>query len=306
MKLNNIDKELLETVAELHQIPQGAYNIRKNGASIGRNSSANITIENNGDNTGLNIVVKPNTKNESVHIPVILSQSGMSEVVKNDFFIGDGCDITIVAGCGIHNDGSATSAHNGVHSFFIGNDCNVTYVEKHYGEGKSNLNEMNPETCINIGDNSSFKMQTVQIGGINKAVRVTTAKLGKNSKLDINEKIMTEFEQSASTKFVCDIDGDGASAHIVSRAVAKGNSVQQFKSILNGNADCFGHTECDCIILDNAKVYADPEVNALNTNASLIHEAAIGKIAGEQIIKLMTLGLSEAQAQEQIIKGFLR
>lgn len=306
MELEKIDKDLLTIVADLHQVPQGAYNIRKNGKSIGRSSSANITIETNAENSGINIIIAPNTVNESVHIPVILSESGLHDMVKNDFFVGDNSTVTIVAGCGIHNDGKLASAHNGIHRFFIGKNCNVTYIEKHYGEGTNDYKEMNPETVVEVGENSFFKMETTQIGGITNTTRLTSAILKDNSKLDINEKILTEFEQKASTKFVCDLEGNKSSAHIVSRAVAKNDSVQHFKSILNGKNDCYGHTECDCIIMDNANVYADPEVNAFNTDASLIHEAAIGKIAGEQIIKLMTLGLTEAEAQEKIVKGFLR
>lgn len=306
MELEKVDKELLQIVADLHQVPQGAYNIRKNGKSVGRSSSANITIETNNENTGINIIIAPNTQNESVHIPVILSESGLQDMVKNDFFVGDNSCVTIVAGCGIHNDGKFASAHNGIHRFFVGKNCNVTYIEKHFGEGKNDYNQMNPETIIQVGENSVFKMETTQIGGIARTERNTSAIVEKNAKLDINEKILTELEQKANTKFVCELNGKNSSARIVSRAVAKNNSVQHFKSVLNGKNECFGHTECDCIIMDNANVYADPEVNAFNANASLIHEAAIGKIAGEQILKLMTLGLTEAEAQEKIIKGFLR
>ena len=305
MELNAIENKLLESVAELHSIPQGAYNIRKNGKAIGRNSSKNIIIENNSTNDGLDIKIKNNTQNESVHIPVIISQSGIKEVVKNDFYIGDNCDITIVAGCGIHNGGDAVSMHSGVHRFFIGKNSKVKYLEKHYGMGKTIKNEMHPETQIVVGENSSFFMDTAQIGGIGNSDRKTSISLAKDATININEKILTEDNQIADTFFIADLDGSNSSAHIVSRAVAKGNSRQTFKSILNGKEKCFGHTECDCIVMDNAKVFATPEVNALSTDASLIHEAAIGKIAGEQIIKLMTLGLTEEEAQNEIIKGFL-
>ncbi len=306
MELEKVDKELLQIVADLHEIPQGAYNIRKNGKSIGRNSSANIVIETNEEGSGINILIAPNTQNESVHIPVILSESGLTDVVKNDFFVGDNSCVTIVAGCGIHNDGKNASAHNGLHRFFIGKNCNVTYIEKHFGEGSNEYKEMNPETQVEVGENSLFKMETVQIGGITKTKRVTSSTLSTNAKLEINEKILTEFNQNARTEFTCNLEGKNSSAHITSRAVAKGSSVQHFKSVLNGKNECFGHTECDCIIMDNANVYADPEVNAFDTLASLVHEAAIGKIAGEQITKLMTLGLTESEAQEKIVKGFLR
>lgn len=305
MELNNVDNELLGIVADLHSVPQGAFNIRKNGKSIARSSSASIEIETNSTGDGINIKIKDGTRNESVHIPVILTQSGLTESVRNDFFIGDNCDITIIAGCGIHNGGDKLSSHSGIHHFFIGTNSKVKYIEKHFGVGKLEKQEMHPETIINIGVNSVFEMETSQLGGISNSIRKTSATLADNASLNINEKILTENRQAAETDFFAELNGKNSSAHIVSRAVAKGESVQKFKSILNGKEKCFGHTECDCIVMDKAKVFATPEVNALSTDASLIHEAAIGKIAGEQITKLMTLGLTEEEAQNQIIKGFL-
>ena len=306
MELNRIDSELLQAVAELHSVPQGAYNIRKDGKSVGRSSSANIDISTNETGSGLIIRIKDNTQNESVHIPVIITQSGLTESVTNDFYIGDNCSVTIVAGCGIHNNGESLSSHSGIHRFFIGANSKIKYLEKHLGIGQTLNREMHPETIIEIGENSSFDMDTSQLVGLSKSIRKTKVIAHKNASVNINEKILTEGEQVADTYFIADLKGDNASAHIVSRAVAKGKSKQTFKSILNGENKCFGHTECDCIVMDEAKVFATPEVNALSTEASLIHEAAIGKIAGEQITKMMTLGLTEEEAQNQIIKGFLR
>lgn len=300
------DKKLLEMVADLHKVPMGAYNIRKNGKSVLRNSSENILIETNEDNTGINIKIKDGTRNESVHIPVILSESGLIESVRNDFYIGKNCDVVIVAGCGIHNCGKQLAEHSGVHRFFIKENSKVKYVEKHFGDGDGADRIMNPTTEITIGNNSVFEMETTQISGIDTTMRRTSAVLSENATLNITEKILTEGNQNATTNFVADLDGENSSCHIVSRAVAKGSSVQSFKSVLNGKNQSFGHTECDAIVMDNAKVFATPEVNALNTNASLIHEAAIGKIAGEQIIKLKTLGLTEEEAENLIINGFLK
>lgn len=304
--LNNIDKELLEKTAELHDIPLGAYNIRKNGESVGRASTKNITIETNAEKSGINIIIKPNTKNESVHIPVILSAVGMTDVVKNDFFVGENSDVVIVAGCGIHADKNQKVEHDGVHRFFIGKNSKVKYVERHIGIGKGTNKVLNPVTEITLDENSEFEMETAQLSGVTSAERKTFATLGKNSKLKINEKILTEKTATATTEFVANLEGENSSAHIVSRAVAKDNSTQHFNSILNGKNKCFGHTECDAIIVGDAKVFARPEVNALHPDSSLIHEAAIGKIAGEQIQKLLTLGLTEEEAQNQILKGFLR
>ena len=306
MELQKIDNELLTAVADLHSVPQGAYNLRKDGKSVGRATTSNIDIATNDNGDGLIIKIKDNTINESVHIPVIITQSGLTESVKNDFYIGENCSVTIVAGCGIHNSGDKLSSHSGIHKFVIGKNSKVKYMEKHLGLGKLLKTEMHPETIIELGENASFDMDTTQLGGITKSVRKTSLVAHKNSSININEKILTEDKQIAETYFVADLKGENSSAHIVSRAVAKGDSKQTFKSIVNGENKCFGHTECDCIVMDNAKVFAIPEVNALSTEASLIHEAAIGKIAGEQIIKLMTLGLTEEEAQNQIIKGFLR
>ena len=305
--MDSIQKELLEAVAGLHEIPAGAYNIRANGESAARNTTANIDIVSKTDVSGIDIKIKAGTKKESVHIPVLLSQSGLEEMVYNDFYIGDDCDVVIVAGCGIHNGGDAASRHDGIHRFFVGKNAHVKYVEKHYGSGDGKGERiMNPQTEVDLGENSEMEMEMVQIKGVDSTVRTTKASLNKDAKLVVTERLMTHGNQRAESKFDVDLNGVDSSANIISRAVARDNSVQIFKSVINGNAKCSGHTECDAIIMDNANISAIPEITANNPDAALIHEAAIGKIAGEQIIKLMTLGLTEKEAEEEIVNGFLK
>ena len=305
--MDAIQKNLLEQVAGLHEVPQGAYSLRINGALHGKNSSENIEIVKKEDKPGIDIYIKAGTKNESVHIPVLLSQSGLKEVVYNDFHIGEDCDITIVAGCGIHNGGSEASEHSGIHAFYLEKNAKLRYVEKHYGEGDGNgKNIMNPTTIVELAENAYMEMDTVQIKGVDSTIRETSAKLAKGATLIVGEKIMTHGNQYAETRFTVDLDGENSSTHVVSRSVAKDNSRQLFVSHVNGNNVCSGHTECDAIIMDSASVSAVPEIMANHAEASLIHEAAIGKIAGEQLIKLMTLGLSEKEAEDQIVNGFLK
>lgn len=305
--MDSIQKELLEAVAGLHEIPAGAYNIRANGESAARNTTANIDIVSKTDVSGIDIKIKAGTKKECVHIPVLLSQSGLEEMVYNDFYIGDDCDVVIVAGCGIHNGGDAASRHDGIHRFFVGKNAHVKYVEKHYGSGDGKGERiMNPQTEVDLGENSEMEMEMVQIKGVDSTVRTTKASLKKGAKLVVTERLMTHGNQRAESKFDVDLNGVDSGANIISRAVARDNSVQIFKSVINGNAKCSGHTECDAIIMDNANISAIPEITANNPDAALIHEAAIGKIAGEQIIKLMTLGLTEKEAEEEIVNGFLK
>lgn len=307
MAIDAIQKDLLEKIADLHEVPQGAYNIRANGTSAGRNTTANIDIVTKTDKPGIDIIIKPGTKNESVHIPVVISQTGHTEMVYNDFYIGEDADVTIVAGCGIHNTGDSESKHDGIHTFFVGKNAKIRYVEKHYGEGDGNgKNVMNPTTVVNMDENSYMEMDTVQIKGVDSTDRLTTAKLAKGATLIVSEKLMTHGQQSATTKFEVDLDGENSSTHVISRSVARDESKQLFLSNVNGNNACNGHTECDAIVMDKAVVSAIPQIQANHTDASLIHEAAIGKIAGEQLVKLMTLGLTEKQAEEQIINGFLK
>ena len=305
--IDEIGKSLLKEVAELDALPVGAYNIRVNGESSARNTTANIDIVSKEDKSGIDIIIKPGTKNESVHIPVVLSQSGLKETVYNDFYIGEDCDVTIVAGCGIHNCGGGDSAHDGVHRFFVGKNAKVRYVEKHYGEGDGRGKRvMNPTTEVHLEEGAFMLLEATQISGIDDTVRKTIATLAEGANLEVQEKVLTDGEQKAVSEFVADLNGEGCSCNIVSRTVAKDQSVQHFSSTLNGNAPCSGHTECDSIIMNGAKVSASPNLTASNVDASLIHEAAIGKIAGEQLLKLMTLGLTEEEAEEKIVSGFLK
>ncbi len=302
-----IEKNLLKEIADLHDIPTGAYNIRRNGESAGRSSTEHIIITPKKDAPGIDITILPGTKNESVHIPVVLTQSGLVDTVYNDFYIGENCDVTIVAGCGIHNSGCDTAKHDGIHTFHVGENSVVRYVEKHYGQGEGEgKNVMNPQTVIHLEKGASMELETTQIGGVDSTERKTTATVGEDATLVIREKLLTEASQTAVTDFTVNLNGENSSTNVVSRSVAKNKSHQEFISRINGNNLCNGHTECDAIIMDEATVLAIPEVSANHINASLIHEAAIGKIAGEQLMKLMTLGLSEAEAEEQIIAGFLK
>lgn len=305
--MDRIQMELFEQLTGLHEIPAGAYNIRANSQKDSRNTTENIDIVTKDDKDGIDIYVKPGTKNESVHIPVVISQTGLEECVYNDFHIGEGADVLIVAGCGIHNGGDQRSRHDGIHTFYIGKNAHVRYVEKHYGKGDGNgENVMNPTTIVNIEEGGFMEMETVQIKGIDSTDRVTKAQLDKDAKIVITERLMTHGKQEAITRFNVDMDGEGSSANVISRSVAKDDSKQTFYSVINGNAKCSGHSECDAIIMGNAKISAIPEITANDLDASLIHEAAIGKIAGEQLIKLQTLGLTEEEAEEQIVNGFLK
>lgn len=304
--MDEIQKRLLREIADLHKVPDGAYNIRANGETAGRETTANIDIVTKTDKPGIDITIKPGTKNESVHIPVVLSETGINETVYNDFHIGEDCDVVIVAGCGISNCGSHDSRHDGIHRFFVGKNSHIKYVEKHYGEGDGlGKRIMNPGTEVYMEEGSWVEMEMVQIKGVDSTVRNTIAKLAAGARLTVHESLMTHGEQHAESGYTIELNGDGSSADIVSRSVAKDSSYQKYVSRLVGNCACTGHTECDAIIMDGARVLAVPELDAANVDASLIHEAAIGKIAGDQIIKLMTLGLTEQEAEDQIISGFL-
>ena len=305
--MDKIQENLLAEIADLHGIPEGAYNIRANGQLAGRNCTANIEISTKTDKPGIDIKIKPGTKNESVHIPVILDKNGMKDNVYNDFYVGEGADVVIVAGCGIHCGGSEDMQHDGIHTFYVGKNARVKYIEKHYGEGDGmGKRVLNPETVVYLEEGAFMEMETTQIKGVDSTIRTTKAKLGDKAKLVIHEKIMTHGVQHAETDFTVDLDGADSAANVVSRSVAKNKSHQIFRSNVRGNNKCNGHTECDAIIMDEGSVAAIPELEANNVETSLIHEAAIGKIAGEQLIKLMTLGLTEKQAEEEIVSGFLR
>ena len=307
LELDEIQKRLLLEVADLHKVPEGAYNIRSNSKPAGRASTANIEITSKENVSGIDIKIKDNTKNESVHIPVVMTQSGLKEIVYNDFYIGENCDVTIVAGCGIDNCGNQDSEHDGIHRFFVGKGSKVRYVEKHYGSGHgSGKRILNPGTEVYMEKDSYMEMEMVQIKGVDDTERITTAELGEGAKLVVRERLMTHGDQNAISKYEVSLNGKGSSADVVSRSVARDNSFQKFDAKLLGNSECSGHTECDSIIMDNGRILAVPGLEANNVDAALVHEAAIGKIAGDQLIKLMTLGLTEAQAEEQIINGFLK
>lgn len=305
--MDEIQERILMEVADLHGVPEGAYNIRANGQLASRSTTANIDITTKEDVSGIDIRIKPGTKHESVHIPVVVSESGLKEMVYNDFYIGDDCDVVIVAGCGIHNCGDQDAEHDGIHRFYVGRNSRVKYVEKHYGEGDGRGRRiLNPVTEVHMEENSYVEMEMVQIKGVDSTDRVTNAELAAGAKLIVRERLLTHGSQSAVSTYVVDLNGDDASTDLVSRSVAKDQSVQTFNSKINGNAKCSGHSECDAIIMDDAKIIAVPGLTANNIDAALIHEAAIGKIAGEQIVKLMTLGLTEEEAEAQIVNGFLK
>lgn len=306
-RLETVDEELLNEISDYNGEFKGAYNIRKNGKGIQRQVTENINIVTKADKPGIDIIVKPNTKFEFVHIPVILTESGLKDVVYNDFFIGKDANVIIIAGCGIHNDHHKNSQHDGIHRFFLEEGAKVKYIEKHYGEGSGDGKRiLNPVTEVYLKSGSSMEMEAVQIKGVDSAIRETKGVLEDNTNFVVTEKIMTHGKQSAQTCFDVQLNGENASTHVTSRSVATEDSYQHFTSKIYGNSKCFAHSECDAIIKDNAKVKATPEITANNVDANLIHEAAIGKIAGEQLTKLMTLGLSEKEAEEQIITGFLR
>ena len=306
-KFDAIQRRILQEVADLHEVPTGAYNFRVNGQLAGRNNSANIEIISKEDKSGIDIKIKDGTVNESVHIPVVLSESGLTETVYNDFFIGENCDVVIVAGCGIDNCGAQNSEHDGVHRFFVGKNSKVKYVEKHYGAGDGTGKRiLNPVTEVTMADDSVMEMEMVQIKGVDSTNRRTKATLSANAKLTVHERLMTHGDQRAFSEYHVELNGENSSADVVSRSVAKEKSFQKLDLCIIGNAACHGHTECDSIIMDEGKILAVPSLEANNVDATLVHEAAIGKIAGEQLIKLMTLGLTEKEAEEQIINGFLK
>ncbi len=306
-ELSNVQLQLLKEVADLHEVPEGAYNLRSNGKSVSRNTTANINILTKTEGSGIDIHIKDGTVNESVHIPVVLSESGLQETVYNDFYIGDNCDVLIVAGCGIDNCGTQDSEHDGIHRFYIGKNSKIRYVEKHYGSGDgSGKRILNPVTEVYMSEGSTMEMEMVQIKGVDSTHRTTLAELKRNAKLIVRERLMTHGQQNAVSVYKVMLNEEGSSADVVSRSVARDDSYQKLDLCILGNADCSGHTECDSIIMDNGRILAVPSLEANSVDAQLVHEAAIGKIAGEQLIKLMTLGLTEQEAEEQIINGFLK
>ena len=301
-EMNAVQLQLLREVADLHGVPEGAYNLRANGKTAHRNTTANIDIQTKTEGSGIDIRIKDGTVNESVHIPVVLSESGLQETVYNDFYIGDNCDVLIVAGCGIDNCGTQDSEHDGIHRFYIGKNSRIRYVEKHYGSGDgSGKRILNPVTEVYMSEGSTMEMEMAQIKGVDSTHRTTFAELKQGAKLIVRERLMTHGEQNAVSVYKVMLNEDGSSADVVSRSVARDNSYQKLDLCILGNAACSGHTECDSIIMDNGRILAVPSLEANSVDAQLVHEAAIGKIAGEQLVKLMTLGLTEQEAEEQII-----
>ncbi len=305
--LSDIDSALLEKIADIKngQV-KGAYNIRKDSGCASRGTTENINIVSKTDKSGIDIIIKPGTKNEMCHIPVIITQTGLTEMVYNDFYVGDDCDVTIIAGCGIHNCGGEESRHDGLHTFYVGKNSKVTYIEKHYGEGDgTGANVMNPQTVAYLSEGAFMKMETSQIKGIDSTKRETKVVCGKGAETIVTERLQTHGKQHAESNMEIVLDGDGARGQVISRSVAQDESVQVFYPKMTGNAKCFGHVQCDSIIMDKAKISSIPAIVANSTEAQLIHEAAIGKIAGDQLLKLQTLGLTEQEAEDRILKGFL-
>lgn len=304
--MDRTDEQLLETIADLHGIPEGSFNIRKNGKLLARNSDSDIEIVSKKDKDGIDIIVKPNVKNKSVHIPVLLTVGDFKDTVYNDFYIGENADVTIIAGCGIHNDACSDAEHDGIHTFYLSKNAKVRYVEKHYASGNGTGKKVfDPITKIYLKENAQFILEATQLGGVTYTDRKTYATVGKRAQLTVKEKILTDNEERAITDFKIKLSGEGSRADVVSRSVARGHSMQKFQSDLIGKNECFGHVECDGIVLDNARIISTPKIDAVSPEASLIHEAAVGKIAGEQLLKLMSLGLSEQEAEDAIIRGFL-
>jgi Fe-S cluster assembly scaffold protein SufB len=307
MKLSKLDLELLNTIADIKGVPNGALNIRLNGEAVIRQSSPNISVGPNGDGTGLIVEIKPGTRNETVHVPVVLTQAGLQDKVYNTFIIGEGADTTIIAGCGIHNNSHAISRHDGIHEIVVKAGARLKYIEKHYGEGsEQGRRVLNPTTVITVEAGASAELEMVQIKGVDDTVRSTVAHIHEKGSLKIIERLLTQGEQKAESDIQIIMEGIGGTAQVLSRAVAQGSSFQLFRAALIGKAACLGHVECDAILMDNARIRSIPELQAENADAVLTHEAAIGKIAGEQLVKLMSLGLTEEEAVNTILEGFLR
>ena len=307
MSFEKLDSELLLKIADLHDIPQGAYNIRKNGKLLGRKCANGIEIKTKQDKPGIDIFVADNVVNQSVHIPVIVTEDEIQDLVYNNFYIGKNAQVLIVAGCGLHNTGNKGNSHNGIHEFFLEEGAVVRYVEKHFAQGnKETKKVLDPTTVIHLKKGAKFYMETAQLGGISSANRITTADLDDDAILEIKESILTELNETASTTFEVELNGANSHTNVVSRSVARGNSSQEFISEINGNNESFGHVECDAIVMDNGQVSSTPALHNTNQNAELSHEAYIGKIAGEQLIKLQTLGLTKQEAETAILKGFLK
>ena len=306
MDLNQITQDMLNVIDSYGFKQEGAYNLRYNGSALCHGDSENIKIVKKEDKAGIDIFISSNAQGETVHIPVVVTDSDFTDIVYNDFYVEDGADVVIIAGCGIHNDGCGDSQHNGIHSFHIGKNAKVKYEEKHYGTGLgTGKGVLNPATVMEIGENSVFTMDTAQIKGVDSTMRTTTVRLKEGARLVVTERLMTHLDQVAVSDMTVELLGEGSSAQIISRSVAKGNSVQKFHPIAVGNCKCQAHIQCDSIIMDKAKVTSIPQIDANDVDAAIIHEAAIGRINNEQLTKLRTLGMTEQQAEEVIIENFL-
>ncbi len=304
--MDKTDIELLEKIAGLHSIPEGSFNIRKNGERLAGNSTSEIEIVPKTDKSGIDVIVKAGVVNKSVHIPVILTAGNFHDTAYNDFYIGEGADVTIVAGCGIHNPAKGTAEHDGIHTFHLSKNSRVKYVERHYARGNGESRQVfDPVTTVYLDEGAYLEMDTTQMDGVTYTERKTYAEVGNGAKLIVKEKLFTENEEKAISDFCVVLKGKNSSADIVSRSVARDKSVQEFRSDMRGENECFGHVECDGILLDGARIISTPKIDAASPDASLVHEAAVGKIAGEQLVKLMSLGLTETEAEEAVIKGFL-
>ncbi len=305
--LSALDKLMLEQIADLHGIPQGAYNIRRNGEGAGRATTVNIDITSKTDRAGIDITVKPHTKNESVHIPVIVTNAGLTDVVYNTFEIGEGADVLIVAGCGIHNSGKDKAQHDGIHEFFVRRGAHIRYVEKHYGQGDGSGDKvLNPKTILHLEEDATVELELVQIRGVDSTRRDTEVRLSDRAKLIVTERLLTDGVQEAYSNIAIDMTGKDSSAQIISRSVARGSSKQDFTFDLIGRNACRGHIQCDAIIMDKATVISTPRISAHHEYAQLIHEAAIGRLESQQLLKLESLGLSEQEAEDTILRGFLK
>ena len=304
---NNVDINLLREIADLEGTPKGAYNIRKNGQLVSRGINANIDIVTKDDKPGIDIFIKDGTKNQSVHIPVIITETGLDELVYNDFHIGADCDIVIVAGCGIHNAGDKKSEHSGIHTVHIGENSKVQYVEKHYGEGEGTGERvMNPRTEVYLEKNASIQLDTTQLRGVDSTERYTKIVVKEGAEAIVTEKLLTHDKQKAVSEMDVILAGEGASSRVISRSVAQDDSEQIFYPRMIGDNAGFGHVQCDSILMGKAKIQSIPAIIANHPDAQLVHEAAIGRIAGDQLLKLMTLGLTAEEAEEEILNGFLR
>ena len=305
--MNQITDELLRLISANPIDGKSAINIREDSQCAGRQSTENISIENKEGAPGIVIRVKPGTKGETVYIPACVTHAGVDDLVYNDFYIGEGADVTVQAGCGVHSEGEEQARHNGIHRFFLEKNAKVLYLEKHIATGNgTGEKRIDPVTDIELAEGASLEMDTVQLGGVTSTTRKTRAVLQKDARLVVRERIMTDGDEYARTDFVVRMEGEGGACDLVSRSVARGNSRQEFYSTIKGNAPCTGHSECDAILAENGKVLAQPGLEANHVDAQLIHEAAIGKIAGEQLLKLRTLGLTSEEAEEKIIQGFLK